>query len=165
MAGMFGQMKPTRSCLASPAPRRAEARRLARSSNWRYVYRRSPWTTATLSGNTAALRSRKLTGVSSVRYTWLVGFIAATTSGGLECPILHGAALDHGPGGVGEGSGALAAQAGVGVVGGAGHHAAHDALGDRGQAEQREGDVEVPVGDLAAADTTAIGVDVVLLAG
>jgi hypothetical protein len=81
-------MKPTRSCLASPALRRADASRRARSSSCRYVYRRSPWITATLSGNTDALRSRKLTGVSSVRYTLLVGFIAALPSGERECPIL-----------------------------------------------------------------------------
>jgi len=49
--------------------RQAQRRRQAirRASNSRYVYRRAPWTTATLSGNTYALRVRKLTGESSVR--------------------------------------------------------------------------------------------------
>src|ERR1700730_18018319 len=69
MAGVFGQMNATLSSFFMPALRRPEASRLTRSSNCRYVYFRLPWTTAVLSGKTYALRSRKLIGVSSVRYT------------------------------------------------------------------------------------------------
>src|SRR5450631_3220119 len=65
---MFGAMNATRSPGSMPATRRADASRLTRSSNSRYVVLRSPWTTATLPGNTRALRRRKLSGDSSVRY-------------------------------------------------------------------------------------------------
>src|SRR5688500_15501738 len=68
MAGVLGDRKATRSSRWRPAAWRARTRRSTRSSNWRYGYRRSPCTTAIRSGNTDALRRRKLSGVSSVRY-------------------------------------------------------------------------------------------------
>ncbi|PYT08205.1 MAG: hypothetical protein DMF49_05870, partial [Acidobacteria bacterium] len=55
------------------------------------------------------------------------------------------ALLDQPPRGVGERPGAATTIARVGIVGGAGHHAAHDALRDGAQAEHGEGDVEVPL--------------------
>src|SRR3990172_2629221 len=73
------------------------------------------------------------------------------------------AGADDGPGFLGEGAGAAAALRGPGVVGGAVAHAPHDSLGDGGQPEEREGDVEVPVGDAGAARAPAVGSDVLLL--
>src|SRR5215211_4966230 len=65
---MFGATNATRSPGSTPAATSADASRLTRHSSSRYVICRSPWTTATLSGNTYALRRRKLSGDSSVRY-------------------------------------------------------------------------------------------------
>src|ERR1700694_1183712 len=84
MAGVFGQMTATLSFFFMPALRRPEASRFTRSSNCRYVYFRLPWTTAVLSGKTYALRSRKLIGVSSVRYTSRC-FIAEPPDGFAVC--------------------------------------------------------------------------------
>jgi len=92
-----------------------------------------------------------------------------TPQGGSEAPRGPGALLDlrstnQLPGGVGERSRATAALLRVGVVRGAGDDAAHDALGDRGQPEHREGQTELPVGDRGAPGPPAVRRDVVRLA-
>src|SRR5215813_11396459 len=74
------------------------------------------------------------------------------------------ARLDEGPARLRHGTRALAAGAGGRVVRGAREHASHDALGDGGQPEHGEGDVENPVGNVRAPRAAAIRGEVVLLA-
>src|SRR5512144_3114014 len=67
--------------------------------------------------------------------------------------------LDDGPAGLTERARALPALDGARIVRGAVADAAHDALCDRAEPEQRERDVEVPVLDRPAAQLLAVRVD------
>src|SRR5262249_825854 len=60
------------------------------------------------------------------------------------------------PRGIGERSRPLAALSGVWVVGGSGDDTSHDPLGDRGEPEHREADVELPVLDAGASRAPAV---------